>query len=141
MFVALLLTGCQRTVEKTAPSTSEGMRIQSISSALERRSQEEVYTYTVILANGTEREITVNSIVPVVAAALVKRVDARELPVTVGQRLAPGGTIEISGKVLFQASDLSKRQLSDLMPLITEFRIISEQSLPILVSHNQKSRP
>lgn len=131
VLVVLLWSGCQAPSQDTQRAGSEGLTIPSINSSLGGTPEEGAYTYTLTLSNGTNQEITIDSITPVVTPALSQRVDAGQLQLMVGQRVAPGGAIQVSGTIHFKALDLSKQQISDLMPLVTNFRVISEQSLPV----------
>jgi hypothetical protein len=131
LFLLVLLTACQGQLSNTTQSSLGGLRIVQFAAALGGTQQQGSYQYTVSLVNGTNQELTIVSITPVVTPAFMPRVDPHQLPVPVGQPLAAGGTMEINGTIRFQASDLSKQQINELMPVVTGIRIISEQQLSV----------
>jgi hypothetical protein len=123
------LAGCN-----TETSTQKtGLKVDSMWStsvgAVEATTQK--LSYSITLTNGGDQDIYVKSIKPILAEKVSDRVTSEELIVIVEKPLTTGQSIEIKGEFIMNTAGLSKEEIVELGPFITNIQILSEQILEL----------
>ncbi|MGE5679182.1 MAG: hypothetical protein ACM3ZR_14100 [Pseudomonadota bacterium] len=127
----LLLTGCSAdnelkkpTIEISAVSTSIGA-VGNNTSDTETQS----FKYNITMINNGPEEIAIASVKPVLSDAFLERVPEGELAVQINKTIAPGGNLEVSGEIIFDAKGLTKEQIIGMEPFVKELEIIEARTI------------
>lgn len=86
------------------------------------------YKYTITLKNNDIEDITILSVEPTINSKLIARVLNKETLVYVNKTIVTEDTLEVTGEIIFDASDLSKEQIFELEPFVEDIKI-SEQRI------------
>jgi hypothetical protein len=126
----LWLGGCAARPPQEARLTISGMT--SSLGALDdaETTDRQAYGYRIILENRTDVEQMILSIEPRLVDAFRARLLEDDLQLVVGRGLAPGETLEVEGRIAFDATELSKEEILAFEPFVEGFDVRTERFLP-----------
>lgn len=129
VLITLLITVAINSINNQGKQ-QEGLKVHSWSSSLgsvgEVGLDETKFSYSFDLTNENEDEIFVESLEPIVNKDIIDRVLSEELEVTVNEKIAHGESIQISGEIKFDTKGLSKKEIVELEPFITDIKVSSQ---------------
>ena len=131
ILLGMQLVGCS--AETSAQKT--GLHVYSMSTSIGAVHGNETATqkvsYSITLTNEGDQDIYVKSIKPILAEKVSDRVTSEELIVIVEKPLTTGQNIEIKGEFIMNTAGLSKEEIVELGPFITNIQILSEEILEL----------
>jgi len=137
VMLVLFLSGCSSSVNSVQLVSDQfvsGLEIPEMTSSLgsmDDQSNEQVFSYTFTLVNTNIYDVEIQWVEPVLSSELSDTVTTHDLRTLVDQSLQPGEVLEIAGQFNFSTEGMTKNQILELEPFITEMRIASEASLPL----------
>jgi hypothetical protein len=137
VMLVLFLSGCSSSVNSVQLVSDQfvsGLEIPEMTSSLgsmDDQSNEQVLSYTFTLVNTNIYDVEIQWVEPVLSSELSGTVTTHDLRALVDQSLQPGEVLEIAGQFNFSTEGMTKNQILELEPFITEMRIASEASLPL----------
>lgn len=128
--VSLLFAGCStREVEVI----KGGLKITSSTSGTgpisESNYDETLFSYNINLTNENQKSIFIKSVQPIVNETIKNRVVSKEILVNVNKDVKANETISISGEIIINTKGLSKSDVMQLKPFITDMKVLTEETL------------
>jgi hypothetical protein len=130
MIITCFLAGCGVSPD-ISDSPSRGIWATNLSTSIGSTNEDgtqQVISYQITLKNEESLAVTIHSITLLFPSELDKRV-LSDRKITVENTIEPQATIQINGKVTFDANGVSKTQISDWGPLIKGIFATMEQSV------------
>ena len=134
--VFLFLAACSTNSTSGAGIINKaGIEINNISSSIgavgENTNDIETqsFKYTITVTNNDAQDITVVSINPELSKKFSERVSDKDTEVKVNKTISSGGSLDISGEIIFDANGLSKEQIVGLEPFIENIKIFEERTI------------
>ncbi len=129
----LLLVG---TVGCAEPQqSSQGLQICSMTSTMGAvdpdQSDEQRLSFTVNLCNDSDEDIYISFIEPLLSADINGRIISGDTRVEVKKKVTAGDSIGIDGEFIFDSSDLSKQDIIAMEPIITGYRVGTEEQIEL----------
>lgn len=87
---------------------------------------EQTFSYAVFLHNETRNKLHIESIKPVLSSGFAELALTGDNVVSVDETLGPGTTIEVKGDIQFDTQGLSKTEILQLKPFMTDVKVASE---------------
>ena len=137
VLLVLSLSSCSSAVDSVQIVSDQfvsGLEIPEMTSSLgskDDQPNEQVFSYTFTIVNTNIYVVEILWVKPILSNKLSGKVTTHDLRTLVDQTLQPGEVLEISGKFNFSTEGMTKNQILELEPFITEMRIASEASLPL----------
>lgn len=92
---------------------------------------EQELTYSVTLQNYSDQAIHVQGVEPILSPEFNTLVLTETVWVMVDETVAPGETVTVNSTLLFTADDLTKEEINNLAPYITNIQVTTVTSLPL----------
>lgn len=127
--ILILLSGCSG----NATRKSAGIDITGITSSIgavgenTKDFETQSFKYTITLTNNDEEDITIISVRPVISEKLHERISSKDITLQVNRVIPKGGSLGVSGEIIFDAKGLTKEQTVSMEPFVKEVRIIEER--------------
>ncbi len=134
IFLSLLMTGCNTFYCRSDKDSQTGLQIYSKTTSLgsiDNNFDTQRFSYSIYLTNEDSKKQYVKWIEPVLGDSFAKRVTNQDLKVNVNKPIEANETIEIEGELVFDSSDLSKQDIFDLEPYITDIKVVSEKVINV----------
>jgi hypothetical protein len=131
--VTLILLLCTACAPSKLPET--GIAVAGITTSIGAVGEDttnietQSFHYTITLVNHETAEVQILSLEPTLAEGFNARVISQDIKVDVNQAIAPGGTLQVSGEILFDAKGLTKEEIEALQPFVKDFRITEERTI------------
>ncbi len=134
-FLSLLMTGCSIFDCRTEKDSKSGLQIYSITTSIgaidNNNFDIQRFSYSIYLTNEDSEKQYVKWIEPVLGDSFAKRVTNQDLKVNINKPIEANENIEIEGELIFDSGDLSKQDIVDLEPYITDIKIVSEKIINV----------
>lgn len=131
ILLGFLLIGCNT----SNPVSKTGLQIYDMSTALgavdNNNIDKQKLSYSVTVTNEENREIYVKSIKPILGNGISSKVITEDLTVMVEKSIPANKSLTINGEIIINTEGLSKVQILDLEPFITDFKIVFEQIIEL----------
>lgn len=132
MSLLLLLPACTANSTPNTPSKL-GLEINSINSSIgaigenTKDIETQSFKYTVTLTNNEPTDITIVSVNPVLSEKFLERVSNKDTVVKVNKTISKGGSLNVTGEIIFDAKGLTKEQIVSLQPFVKDVKILEER--------------
>lgn len=113
----------------------EGMSY-SIGGKPNETTNKQIITYNIILHNWDIKDKYIKWVEPVLNANFTKRVSNLDKKIIIEKRIPSDKSINISFKITFNSEGLSKEEIINLKPYVTDIKIITENVLSL--KYNEK---
>ena len=137
--VILLLTVLLTMVVFTACSPDEsdrepGLAINFVTSSLGTAgdtddTNTQAFTYNLTITNNDVVEINLLEVKPVLHSPFAELVLQDDISVQVKKAIPAGGSIQVEGTIIFDATGLSKDEILNMEPFIKEVKLIEERTI------------
>lgn len=107
------------------------VNMQTAISSVSGNADTQIVSYKITLKNNSDSGMFIQQVEPVVSKSIESRVLVDNLGRSVGNNIASGGTMEVSGKFTFDAKGLSKEDIDKLQPAIIGLRVTAEETLTV----------
>lgn len=87
------------------------------------------FKFTITLTNNEAADIGIVSVEPVLSEKVLERVSGGDAKIQVESIIPKGGSLNVSGEIIFNAKGLTKEQIISLEPFVNEVRIIEERTI------------
>lgn len=87
------------------------------------------FKYTITLINNEPADMSIVSVKPVLSEKFLERVSNGNVEIQMNKVIPKGGSLEVSGEIIFDAKGLTKEQVISLEPFIKEVKIIEERTI------------
>ena len=134
ILVSIFLNSCSLSTNTPTSAPTAGIRITSMNTAIggsEEDPNEQIFSYNITLFNTEPVDVVVHWIEPVLTGEISKRVLTADRRIVVEKTFAPNSHLEISGRLTFDASGVSKSQITSWEPLLTAITVSSEVTLSL----------
>ena len=131
LFIAVILSFIATKTNSFA--SGKGLQVSDSTIVLQEKdgiTDIKVIKYSVTLKNSGSYPLTVDTLVPVVNADVLKIVSPEDTQVVVEKPIKPGGTLVVNNQLQFDLQGVTKDQISHWGQLITGFKVTTEQVLP-----------
>lgn len=132
LFVFIFLTGCSI---KTQLKTKGGLKISSWSSGLGSVNDTDLnktkFSYSVNLTNENENTIFIKSIQPSVNEKIKNKIISKDIIVAVNKDVKHNETIQISGEIAIDTNGLTKSDILQLEPFVTDIKVSTEETISL----------
>jgi hypothetical protein len=91
----------------------------------------QIISWSAVLQNNSRNTVFIEMVEPVPAPGLEPMVLADNLVRTVSKFVVSGQSVVVNGSFPFNAQGLTKADIDKLQPLLTGFRVISDETLPV----------
>lgn len=129
--ILLLFTACSKESAESRPD----IEISSISTSIgavgngSGNIETQSYKFNITMINNEAEDINIVSVKPVLSDKFLERVLNGDEPIQVDKVILKGGSLEVSGEIIFDAKGLTKEQIINLEPFIKEVRITEERTI------------
>ncbi len=130
LIVITLLTACSTNNTTVKKSGIEINAITTSIGAVKNNTNDfnaQSYKYTITLTNNDIEDLAILSVQPTINSKLVTRVLNTETLIHVNKTIVSEDSLEITGEIIFDASDLTKEQIIELEPFIEDIKITEER--------------
>jgi len=87
--------------------------------------------WEVVIQNKSSNTVFIENVEPVTSPGMEPKVLAGNLLRAVSKNIVPGQTVVVSGSFPFDAKGLTKQDIDKLQPVVTGFRVIYDETLPV----------
>jgi len=87
------------------------------------------FKYTITLINNEPADMSIVSVEPVLSEKFLERVSSGNVKIQLNKVIPMGGSLDVSGEIIFDAKGLTKEQIIGLEPFIKEVKIIEERTI------------
>ncbi len=126
LLVLSLSAGCAKPAAE-----SKGLQlvkmVSSIGSVDPERFDEQRISYTINLCNDSSQSNYISFVEPVVTDGINSRITSPDIRREVKKKIEAGKCLEVKGEFIFDAGDLSKQDIIAMEPIITGFRLGTEE--------------
>jgi hypothetical protein len=136
LMVVSLIGGCrQQNTFNTSQPNGIFISLASTSIGAEEKNgvinkDVQVLSYNFAVTNNTNSKVYINSIKPIFEPNFAKNVVSKDTEITIQKELLPNSSITIEGsKIKFDAKGMTKEQIAELSPYITDIRVNFEETL------------
>ena len=132
ILVGMLLIGCN----PSNPDNMIGLQIYSMTTGVGAADNNDIMdkqklSYSITLTNEENRDIYVKSITPILGDGISNIVITEELTVIVEKSLPANQSLKINDELIIDTEGLSKEEILDLQPFITDIKISTEQIIEL----------
>lgn len=132
ILAGMLLIGCNL----SNSDNKTGLQIYSMSTGLgavdnNGSVDKQKLSYSITITNEENRGIYVKSIKPILGNAISNQVVTDELTVIVEKSLPANQSLKINGEFIINTEGLSKEEILELEPFITDITIFTEQIIEL----------
>jgi hypothetical protein len=131
--IFIFLTGCNNI--KTQAQSKGGLKINTWSSGLGDINETDLgntkFSYSINLTNENENNIFVKSIKPSVNEKINNKIISKDIVVTVNKDIKHNETIQINGEIIVDTKGLTKSDIVQLEPFITDIKVLSEEAVSL----------
>jgi len=128
LFISIFFTGCGTT---TQTQTKSGLTINGWSSEIggvnETNLDKTNYSYSINLTNENENTVFIESVEPRINEKYLNITISKDIIVSVNKDLKPKESIQINGEIIFDTNGLTKSDILNLEPFITDIKVLSEE--------------
>ena len=131
ILIALVLTGCGSSTNHGNPAAG-GISVTDMSTSIgsvNNDASQQAISFKITLKNAEPKAVIIHSIKLTLANGFDTRILSGDHQVTVEKSIEPEATIEISGQLIFDASGVSKDQISGWGTPITGITALTEQTV------------
>lgn len=129
--IVLLFMGCSRndSINKV------GIDINGITSSIgavgENTNDFETqsFKFTITLTNNEAADIMIVSVRPILSEKFFERASNKDTVMQISRSISQGGSLDVTGEIIFDAKGLTKEQIVSLEPFIEEVKIIEERTI------------
>ncbi|MGM0379077.1 MAG: hypothetical protein ACQEQE_04970 [Bacillota bacterium] len=125
--LAVLLVGC---VNNDVTNRQEGLTINSTKSSIgkvDETTDKQRFRYSIIITNNDKSDFEIISVKPILSNEFEKLAILDNHKLILNKNILKGESLEINGEIIFNSSDLTKKEILDLEPFIKEFEIIEKR--------------
>ncbi|KUG02877.1 hypothetical protein ASZ90_019743 [hydrocarbon metagenome] len=131
IFLLLVFTpGCTQVQQ-----SSKGLQICSMTSAIgaveEDTIDQQRISYAINIRNDSDQQTYISFVEPLLAAGINGRLLSGDTRVEVKKKVAAHGSLDIKGEFIFDSKNLSKQDIIAMEPIITGYRIGTEQQIEL----------
>jgi hypothetical protein len=126
----ILLSGCSTNKPADKVSSIEITNIVTSIGAVGNNindSDTQSFKFTITLVNNEPTDITIVSVTPILSEIFLERAADKNKIMPVNRIVSPGGSIDVTGEVIFDAKGMTKDQIVNLQPFIKEVKIADER--------------
>ncbi|MEA4924293.1 MAG: hypothetical protein VB084_03190 [Syntrophomonadaceae bacterium] len=132
LLIILLFSGCSsdKTVDKVDPVDITGI-LSSIGAVGDNTNDFDTqrFQFTITLKNNEPTDITIISLKPVLSEKFLERAADKNVIIPVNQIISSGGSLDVSGEIIFDAKGLTKEQIVGMEPFIQEVKLTDERTI------------
>jgi len=131
ILIALVLSGCGSSTNHATPAAG-GISVTDMVTSIggvNNDTSQQVISFKITLISAEPAAVTIHSIKFTLANEFDKRILSGDRQVTVEKSIEPNATIEINGELKFDASGVSKDQISGWGTPITGITALTEQTV------------
>ncbi len=126
IYIALMivLTACN--ISKPEDKQNKDLEVYGMSSALGSAGNDldkTKFSYTIPITNNSDEDIYIEWMEPVLGDKVSNRVLSSDLRINVQNKVIPEESLEIAGEIILDTKGLTKQQITELEPFITEIVI------------------
>ncbi|HYF81951.1 MAG TPA: hypothetical protein VEB00_02840 [Clostridia bacterium] len=129
--IILLFAGCSRNdtlnkvgIDITAMNSSIGA-VGENTNDFETQS----FKFTITLTNNEAADIMIVSVRPILSEKFLERASNKDTVMQINRSISQGGSLDVTGEIIFDAKGLTKEQIVSLEPFIKEVKIIEERTI------------
>ncbi len=115
--------------------SSKGLQISSMTSAMGSvdpdKFDEQKLSFTINLCNDSDQDTYISFLEPLLTADINGRIISGDTRVEVKKKVAASDSIGVDGEIVFDSSDLSKQDIIAMEPIITGFRVGTEELIEL----------
>lgn len=129
--ILLLSAACSNNNERD----KAGIEISSISTSIgavgnnTNDFETQSFKYTITLINNEAADMSIVSVKPVLSEKFLERASNGNAEIQLDKVIPKGGSLEVSGEIIFDAKGLTKEQIISLEPFVKEVKIIEERTI------------
>ena len=126
----LLFTGCSSKNMADKVSTVDITNIVSSIGAVGDNTNDfetQSFKFTITLKNNEPTDITIVSVTPILSEKFLARAANKNTIIPVNKIIPQGGSLGVTGEIIFDAKGLTKEQIVNLEPFIKEVKITDER--------------
>lgn len=127
LLFGVIISGCSLVGEQE----QEGLEVRSLMVAFGGGANGTIVSYNFTLWNLSEEPITVSSIEPVLSIAAMERLEGQDIRIELNQTIESEASVYIEGLFNLNTDGMSKQQIIDEDLDIQNFKITTEQVLPV----------
>lgn len=127
LLFGVIISGCSLVVEQE----QEDLEVRSLMVAFGGGANGTIVSYNFTLWNLSEEPITVSSIEPVLSIAAMERLEGQDIRIELNQTIESEASVYIEGLFNLNTDGMSKQQIIDEDLDIQNFKITTEQVLPV----------
>ncbi len=128
--VLVCFSGCAESQQ-----ACKGLQICSMTSAIggveQNQTDKQRMSYAINLSNDSDQETYISFVEPLLSASINGRIISGDTRIEVNKKLAARGSLEVKGEFVFDSQDLSKQDILALEPIITGYRVGTEQQIEL----------
>lgn len=133
--VLVLFIGCN-SINSTKNQTKGGLKINLWSFGLgnvnETNLDKTKLYYSFNLTNENNKKIFIKSIQPSINEKIKNKIISKDIVVSVNKDIKPNETINIYGDFIFDTKGLSKLDIENLEPLLTDIKISTDETISLI---------
>jgi hypothetical protein len=129
--ILLLCAACSNNNERD----KAGIEISSITTSIgavgknANDFETQSFKYTITLINNESADMSIVSVKPVLSEKFLERASKVNVEIQLDKVIPKGGSLEVSGEIIFDTKGLTKEQVISLEPFIKEVKIIEERTI------------
>ncbi len=116
----------ENNIEIVGMSSSMG----GVEGELDNFNKQEI-SYEISLKNNQNDDIYIKTITPVLNSEFLKLVENDKVTIEVNKSVKSNKTIQIKGKIIFNAEGMSKEDIIEMQPFFTKIRVVQEKEINI----------
>lgn len=128
IMVLVLTAGCAQPQQ-----SNKGLQISSMTSAIGAVDQDKIdqqrISFAISICNDSDQDTYLSFVEPLVAAGINGRIISGDTRIEVKKKIPAQGFIEVKGEFIFDAEELSKEDILNMEPIITGYRVGTEQQI------------
>jgi hypothetical protein len=130
LITLIFISGCVKTTSECR-GLQLGSMVSSIGAVDPERFDEQRMSYTIHLCNDSKQDSYISFVEPIITDDIKGRITSGDARIEVKEMVKPGGSIQLQGEFIFEAGDLNKQDIIAMEPIITGFRLGTEQVIQV----------
>ncbi len=130
LITLIFISGCVKPTSECR-GLQLGSMVSSIGAVDPERFDEQRMSYTINLCNDSKQDSYISFVEPLITDDIKGRITSGDARIEVKEMVKPGGSIQLQGEFIFEAGDLNKQDIIAMEPIITGFRLGTEQVIQV----------